>query len=151
LDGEGQLEHGQFFAACERVRARAAAATHTPRNAKRWNWNWFENHNRLFESMALQGDGLLRRSCFVANEVRLPMATWWRLTFLCNWGCPRDIQVGAPLRLLETRFEVAGRAQRSRGLLEGCAAPAEDLSMAFDMDRLGLTNHEKTMRKLAIA
>merc|ERR1711865_11670 len=58
--------------------------------------------NKLFRDLDVENQGTISVEQIFSDEVRMPVAPFWRLLIVDNWGSPHSVVLANPLRLFST-------------------------------------------------
>lgn len=87
--GTGLLSRRDFETACLRFQKLCPAAT-------------MPDPTKIFREIDVEGSGQISLDDLFSEEPKNPVAGWWRLLMLDNWGSPNSIILTHPLRLFST-------------------------------------------------
>lgn len=106
---------------------------------------------RVFRETDLTGTGMIALDDLLCEgEPRQPMATWWRLLIVENWGSPASVMLSAPVRMFSTVKRGAGKDYEiRRSHRDAQARFLEELVTAFHPDKLQLTPEVRMLRRVA--
>jgi Ca2+-binding EF-hand superfamily protein len=115
----------------------------------------FEDLQKLFDAFDVDGNESVCLDDFLQHESKVPVAAWWKIHFLTNWGST-SVTLCAPLKLFTIIEENTGGFSKFKERVrdaDQCAkdqkALEEDLTRAFDMKRLNVSAHQVMLRELA--
>merc|ERR1711865_1301278 len=111
---------------------------------------------RLFDCLDVDNSGAVCLDDLQKREGKIPVAIYWKLLFVTNWGSATLTSLCAPLRFFcLTNERCAGMAkfkeQMTSHVNESRQARQreEDMCKAFDMKNLDVSMHQIMLRELA--
>mmetsp|Transcript_31768 Transcript_31768/g.80303 ORF Transcript_31768/g.80303 Transcript_31768/m.80303 type:complete len:753 (+) Transcript_31768:33-2291(+) len=97
VNGTGSISRDELLQLCrqlQQMRGNALAASVAACNL-----------NMLFQELDAEASGILRVKDLLSGEAKPPVAQYWRVLMVDNWGAANNIAVGSPMKLISPEIQ----------------------------------------------
>jgi len=105
--------------------------------------------NKLFRDLDVENQGTISVEQIFSDEVRMPVAPFWRLLIVDNWGSPHSVVLANPLRLFSTVNTDLTSHTSGKQAYHETTKFMEEMVLALQPTVMHMTPEERMLRRMS--